>query len=1444
MFGKKLKSTKYLKAKFAILFFLCRIGNIKKYIPNSMDRTGENWDANSHPKDCIIFFGIPFKARNKIVNALPQYRCAFAFKNTPWFLQCAFFQLYKTNAVFILNQGEREKPISHSTYTFLNQIDIPVFTYSTELEMELDIANMHINLFHKYYPVVLYGKNWENETQTNDIVLCCCPSYRNIGRYTRVAPEKKWAFFSSKKSELEQLETFLDDFYVGQVISLGKATFSNKLKELLATRALTIETVPNHEAASLLLNSCSDSAEIDTKKPVAILLNDQCTARYANQFDQYNLFHLPPGLELNDLELLKNYTLIWGGNELANAVRKYSRDTTAPVIQLAENMLSLFGYRKNFPTPLFEEQFHILSEYSLGCRYTFMADSPELDDSGLLSRAAAFRDRLLTLHRSLIDKDDDNSKDRPMVPEKNFVLAIWEGNKQSEKQCSEFLENVTKQAKGKKIFCLAITNGNAVTLHSSLNILLKNQCFFLKHVKDIDFLLPHADAVHVYKANIGFEALLRGKCVVTYGKPWYAGWGVTIDREPVERSRSLTLDQLTALVFFHRVTYAAPYSGEKLNPEEALALWYMRQRPDFSRIFEGLQNNLGTDPRFLILDLRSNFYDLHEIDEKIADLLQASVFGSVLADLLMFRFESKKFRNLLEILPHDKAIDAFNILNLQAYYFTNYELINFYIKEISLWFSEQYMEEKNILKFYSIYFDATIRNRFYDSIIPEFLNFKYSNKTIEEKVYFEYAKILLFSFSYDKFTAFLCQSPDFSSAYYFDLIKTLYANSRDLIKETDIRKRVLLRCKIFQKYLAIRKNEGKADFPRKFNHFMICCLVEKRFLMDLLSEELAPLCKDKNFLSEDAKELLYMVTDMLVSNHEIHFAQVILNRLVPKNISIPSKRASLRNNIDVPSKRITYNNRVIKILETCEKTKQNIMNTGIYHHRLVRSNNYSLLRHYQKTANIVLKAKPPKENKGTIFFGYYGSFFSATLPVVLHRLVEKGYSVYPIFNNHIALPVPRSPFEKFAYALPDNNGPLRLQWTIDFSRQCISALGINLYERFFESIATLIRSHDFDWEMPNVQRIFRSNLKQTDSALYWCDQLYKTAYRSPCAPKIGILSLFPYQLPEAAFFDYVMFRGNENFRYIQFKNKAHFDLVHRGNTKPTGISAFDMGLYPDCRLSFLPARSRFEPWFAANKSDPAFQQQIEDVRQDLRERTSYGEGDILDYLKQEKAAGKRIVCCIGRLLFDQALRKDGGPGHANIRDWLKHSVEVAAETPDLILIIRPHPHEENPIAAVRARQTLRDILPANLPPNVIYSQPGDMNIQALVGLIDLAVLWLGTAAYELTALGTPVAICSHAGHDQSPFNAIFPESRTDYVNLLKAKTYPTPDVESQKKGAACLHYIASSGVIKDYPYAYVRLSNSFRIIPYYHTELLEQYFSQGDPNIEAIVDNIVEGLQS
>lgn len=81
------------------------------------------------------------------------------------------------------------------------------------------------------------------------------------------------------------------------------------------------------------------------------------------------------------------------------------------------------------------------------------------------------------------------------------------------------------------------------------------------HADDLDIIqaLDAADALATLTSLSGFEALLRGKPVMTWGRPFYAGWGLTEDRlDFPRRGRPLDLDSLVAAALLLYPVYVAP----------------------------------------------------------------------------------------------------------------------------------------------------------------------------------------------------------------------------------------------------------------------------------------------------------------------------------------------------------------------------------------------------------------------------------------------------------------------------------------------------------------------------------------------------------------------------------------------------------------------------------------------------------------------------------------------------------------------------------------------------------------------------------------------------------------------------------------------------------------------------------------------------------------------
>ncbi|MBM7455587.1 capsular polysaccharide export protein [Oceanisphaera litoralis] len=79
--------------------------------------------------------------------------------------------------------------------------------------------------------------------------------------------------------------------------------------------------------------------------------------------------------------------------------------------------------------------------------------------------------------------------------------------------------------------------------------------------------MDECDAVHTLTSLTGLEALIRGKSVTVWGQPFYAGWGLTEDKHPVERrGRALPLSALVYATYAWYPTYVDYPTGLYSTP--------------------------------------------------------------------------------------------------------------------------------------------------------------------------------------------------------------------------------------------------------------------------------------------------------------------------------------------------------------------------------------------------------------------------------------------------------------------------------------------------------------------------------------------------------------------------------------------------------------------------------------------------------------------------------------------------------------------------------------------------------------------------------------------------------------------------------------------------------------------------------------------------------------
>ncbi|EAK9857426.1 capsular polysaccharide biosynthesis protein [Campylobacter lari] len=129
-----------------------------------------------------------------------------------------------------------------------------------------------------------------------------------------------------------------------------------------------------------------------------------------------------------------------------------------------------------------------------------------------------------------------------------------------------------------------VLSGNRKGLKDK-NIILKYCDEIIENIS-IDSVINVSDEVHTITSTSGFDALLRGKKVVVYGKPFYAGWGLTTDLHEIpRRTRVLSLEELVAGVLILYPRYIHPKSKNLCEVELALDIMLKMQKDYFSKFY-------------------------------------------------------------------------------------------------------------------------------------------------------------------------------------------------------------------------------------------------------------------------------------------------------------------------------------------------------------------------------------------------------------------------------------------------------------------------------------------------------------------------------------------------------------------------------------------------------------------------------------------------------------------------------------------------------------------------------------------------------------------------------------------------------------------------------------------------------------------------------------------
>ncbi|WP_241524104.1 capsular polysaccharide biosynthesis protein [Oceaniglobus indicus] len=271
---------------------------------------------------------------------------------------------------------------------------------------------------------------------------------------------------------------------------------------------------------------------------------------------------------------------VWGKSPTAHRGEAMAARTGAALLHVEDAFLRsvLPGRAGSPPLGLMLDRRGVHFDSSRPSDLEHLLATHPLDDTALLDRA---RDGMARLKRGHLSKYNAHDPAAPL-PDPGYVLVIDQTRDDasirhaagSAALFDEMLAFAQIEHPGRKI--LLKTHPETQQGHRTGHFEARHEDHRTTLFSDAVSpwaLLEGAVAVYVVSSQLGFEALLAGHRPRVFGQPFYGGWGLTQDENPVpRRERRLTRAQLFAAAMILAPTWYDPFHDRLCSFEDALAI--------------------------------------------------------------------------------------------------------------------------------------------------------------------------------------------------------------------------------------------------------------------------------------------------------------------------------------------------------------------------------------------------------------------------------------------------------------------------------------------------------------------------------------------------------------------------------------------------------------------------------------------------------------------------------------------------------------------------------------------------------------------------------------------------------------------------------------------------------------------------------------------------------
>lgn len=273
--------------------------------------------------------------------------------------------------------------------------------------------------------------------------------------------------------------------------------------------------------------------------------------------------------------------VFWSGRETPAIAAELAK-SAAPVLRMEDGFVRSRGLGSDFhrAASCALDDLGVYYDATRPSRLETMLEAG-IGDGALLARAAALRAALVEagVTKYNLGSPDGLGDDWPKDRIRLLVVGQVENDKSIETGCEDVRTNLglleAARAAHPDAFIVYKPHPDAEAGNRPGGVSEARVLAFADAIArdaGIEACLKAVDGLATMTSLAGFEALLRGKPVWTFGRPFYAGWGLTEDALPCpRRTRRLSLDELVAGALILYPLYVHPENGLPCQVEDVVA---------------------------------------------------------------------------------------------------------------------------------------------------------------------------------------------------------------------------------------------------------------------------------------------------------------------------------------------------------------------------------------------------------------------------------------------------------------------------------------------------------------------------------------------------------------------------------------------------------------------------------------------------------------------------------------------------------------------------------------------------------------------------------------------------------------------------------------------------------------------------------------------------------